>query len=232
MRIRLPPQLKIAKSYGRLMQDPLYEDVYHVLLCDLYETFCLDMEHVADLASVVTLQIAFQYKVPVFISDKDKLPQFELQKRLRIATMQLTTTHLPREIYEQLRSEVVVNFLMHKVMVAVKAEGLLKAAVLLQDWLIILAASFAKNPPTAGPFVACEGFQPLIRLVYGLLRSPVLLGSYVNPLDDKQIFLEHVWSSLPSDELQRAIYPNLMSFWSPQDRVCVTLWESLIESLS
>ena len=218
MRIRLPPQLKIAKSYGRLMRDSLYEDLYHIISCDPYETFSLDMEHTEQLVAPISLQIAFQYTKPAFTSKEEAGNRFELQKRLRIATVQVNISMVPAEIYEKIHSDVVVAFLMHKVMVAAKTEGVLKAAVLLQDWLIILAASYKRHVPSES-FVERESFQPLIRLVYGLLRSPLLLGGFTRGTDDHQIYLQHLWTGLPPADLQRAIYPNVSSFWSLHNQV-------------
>ena len=224
MRIRLPSQLKIAKSYGRLIRDSLYEDLYHIISCDPYETFSLDMEHIEELVAPVTLQIAFQYTKPIFTTSTEETgSRFELQKRLRIATLQVGISMVPAEIYEKINSDVVTAFLMHKVMVAAKTEGVLKAAVLLQDWLIILAASYKRHVPSES-FVERESFQPLIRLVYGLLRSPLLLGGFIRGTDDYQIYLQHLWTGLPPADLQRAIYPNVSSFWSLHNQVRASVY--------
>ena len=221
MRVRLPAALKISKAYGRLMKDPLYDDLYHILCCDPYETYILDLEHQDVLLENVTLQVAFQYDVTVFGKTEEGKSHFEMQKRLRIATVQIGVSMKPMEIYEGIKSEVIVAFLLHKVLVAIKAEGTMKAAVLLQDWLIILAASYISDAQgtASKSFVECEFFQSLIRLVYGLLRSALLLGKYNVQNDDRSVFLQHLWQSLPPRDLQKAIYPALMSFSSLDDKV-------------
>jgi len=214
LRIRHPPELKVAKSYGSLMKDPLY-DIYHILTCDPYTTFCIDLEHSDELHPIVYLQVAFQYTIPVIQSDDRG--QFELEKRLRIMTTRFETSPTMTDIVSHIREQTVTAFLTHKVLAAVKTQGTSKAAVLLQDWLIILAASFNKNHEKN--FVECDSVQPLIRLVYGMLRSQILLGSLVRPQDDLRVYTVHHVSSLPPEDARKVFYPHLMSFISPFEKV-------------
>lgn len=220
LRVRVSSEVKISKSFGRLMKDPVYEDLYHVLSCDPYETFCFDLEHMEKLPPALFIQVAFQYNIPVFVHEEET-QKFELQKRLRIATIHMDALEKAEDLYKNINSEVVVQLLLHKVMIAEKAEGMLKAVVLLQDWLILLAASYEKQ--FSNQLVWNPEFLPIIRMIYGLLRSPLLLGSYPCGCIDQKIFIEHMWKSLPSTDLQRALYPNLMAFNSPNTKVSVSV---------
>lgn len=60
--------------------------------------------------------------------------------------------------------------------------------------------------------------QPLPRLVYALLRSPLLaLGQRAHP--DLRAVVHHLWASLPPDLLRCATYPVLTSFTDPDTQV-------------
>lgn len=48
--------------------------------------------------------------------------------------------------------------------------------------------------------------------MYGLLRSPILLGKHFSTDTDTEVFLRSLWSSLPTNDLYLALYPNLISF--------------------
>lgn len=69
-------------------------------------------------------------------------------------------------------------------------------------------------------FEGAEALQPLARLAYALLRSP-LLGepSGGGPAEgaggDAAVAARHLWAALPPGELRRAVYPALASYSDP-----------------
>lgn len=71
-----------------------------------------------------------------------------------------------------------------------------------------------------------DGFvslQMVPRLVYGLLRSDLLLGGCATRASqDDLIFKQHLWMSLPPSHLQRAVYPSLASYLTPDEEVKVS----------
>jgi protein transport protein SEC24 len=56
-------------------------------------------------------------------------------------------------------------------------------------------------------FSSCPPLQPLPRLVYALLRSP-LLSSAAQYHSDLTAYLHHLWCCLPPRELAKAVYPG------------------------
>lgn len=67
-------------------------------------------------------------------------------------------------------------------------------------------------------FEAVEALQPMARLVYGLLRSPVLTQAAKHH-PDLHTALRLLWTGLPPSELRRAVYPLLSSYTTPDEQV-------------
>lgn len=67
-------------------------------------------------------------------------------------------------------------------------------------------------------FAGSEALQSLPRLVYALLRSP-LLTDVKQQHPDLRTAICHLWASLPPRELRTAVYPLLSSFSNPDTLV-------------
>jgi protein transport protein SEC24 len=67
-------------------------------------------------------------------------------------------------------------------------------------------------------FADSEALQPVPRLVFALLRSPLLTKRPGDHLDLRAAIF-HLWSTLPPAELHSAIYPLLSSFATPDTQV-------------
>lgn len=67
-------------------------------------------------------------------------------------------------------------------------------------------------------FAEVPALQRLPRLVYALLRSPLLASPPEGQHPDLTPFMRHLWASLPPSELQAAVYPSLSS-WLGTDTV-------------
>lgn len=92
-----------------------------------------------------------------------------------------------------------------------------------QDLIIMANTDIrcASQVDAAHKFDDFESLQLIPRLVYGLLRGSLLLGSFVEPIgDDELVFREHLLTSLPPSQLKRAAYPSLSSYFSPDKEVC------------
>ena len=63
-------------------------------------------------------------------------------------------------------------------------------------------------------FEDAESLQAVPRLVYALLRSP-LLGPHPARHPDTPTALHLLWSALPPEDLQTAVYPCLSSYQDP-----------------
>lgn len=67
-------------------------------------------------------------------------------------------------------------------------------------------------------FEDAESLQAMPRLVYALLRSS-LLGPHPALHPDTPTALHLLWSSLPPEDLQTAVYPCLSSYQDPDSQV-------------
>ncbi|KXZ54187.1 hypothetical protein GPECTOR_5g282 [Gonium pectorale] len=157
--------------------------------------------------------------------------RYWLQRRLRVATFRVGIAATVGDLYAHVAPEAVLTVLMHKVARAAEAQGLNEARLLLRDWLVVLALAYHRNlhsaltPPQLAEVPADLNFSsapllaPLPRLVYALLRSPLLAPS-PPPLPpptsggssggaaagegqhpDLTAFLAHLWGGLPPGEL-------------------------------
>jgi len=100
--------------------------------------------------------------------------------------------------------------------------------MLLNDWLVILTAQYNdayklveyKNGSSVigqvdVAFSQCPQLQPLPRLVFALLRNPLLRFHEEGVHPDYRIYLQCLFSALEPSSLHRAVYPVLMSYSTP-----------------
>lgn len=64
---------------------------------------------------------------------------------MRILTVRADVAKTVRAVHESVDPAAVLTVLMHKIMSAIDAEGIEEARALLQDWLVILLASYNRN---------------------------------------------------------------------------------------
>ncbi|CAI7906774.1 unnamed protein product, partial [Closterium sp. NIES-53] len=150
-----------------------------------------------------------------------------LRRRLRVKTICVDVAKGAREIYESADNESILTVLTHKVIRASLEEGVREGRLLLQDWLIILTAHYNHafglaqfNQPHSVTrldvsFSACPQLQPLPRLAFALLRSPLLQLPREGVHPDLRTFLYCLYSSLDPSFLMRAVYPVLSSYTTP-----------------
>lgn len=241
LRLRTSSEFKTGHSYGHFFPDPQYDNVQHVICCDSFATYAYDFEfanavgfsrHTAELPM---LQIAFQYTVvvpPDELSNSSPSSagrkKHSLERRLRIRTLQFGAAQNINELYDSVDSEVVLSLLVHKVVTASLEQGVREGRILLHDWLVILTAQYNdafklvpfQHDSSAAlqmdvSFSQCPQLQPLPRLVFALLRNPLLRLHEEGVHPDYRIFLQCLFSALEPSSLQRAIYPVLMSYSSP-----------------
>ncbi|GAB2285548.1 Protein transport protein S23 D [Dionaea muscipula] len=243
LRLRTSTEFKIGHSYGHFFPDPQYEDVQHIICCDSYVTYAYDFEFAKvegfsrHTSEPPVVQMAFQYTVivppeelPNSGSSYVSRPKFSLKRRLRIRTLQYGTARNINELYDSVDSEVVLSILVHKVILASLEQGVREARILLHDWLVILTAQYNEackqliqyggGGSTAAAdidisFSQCPQLQPLPRLVFALLRNPLLRlhEELIHP--DYRIYLQCLFSAMEPSFLQRAVYPVLTSYTSP-----------------
>ncbi|KAK9156767.1 hypothetical protein Scep_003341 [Stephania cephalantha] len=240
LRLRTTSEFKPGRSYGHFFADPEYENVQHIICCDSYATYAYDFEFTNDdgftrHSEPPVLQIAFQYSVvvPPEKTSATELtstfrPKYSLKRRLRIRTVQYQTAREISDLYDSVEPEVVLSVLVHKVILASLEQGVREGRMLLQDWLVILTAQYNdayKNIQYGKggsiishvdvAFSQCPQLQPLPRLIFALLRNPLLRLHEEGVHPDYRIYLQCLFSSLDPSSLQRAIYPMLASFASP-----------------
>ncbi|XP_045787287.1 protein transport protein SEC24 isoform X2 [Trifolium pratense] len=242
LRLRTSTEFKPGNSYGHFFPDPEYENVQHVICCDSYATYAYDFVFENNIgfsrskADVPTLQIAFQYSVvvpPQELSNSGEVStsrtkHHSLQRRLRIRTVQFGVAQNINELYDSCDPEVVLSLLVHKVILASLEEGVREGRLLLQEWLVILTAQYndayklvqyssgsSIRSQLDVAFSQCPQLQPLPRLIFALLRNPLLRFHEEGVHPDYRIYLQCLFSALEPSSLHRAVYPVLTSYATP-----------------
>ncbi|KAF5931168.1 hypothetical protein HYC85_032041 [Camellia sinensis] len=241
LRLRASSEFKTGHSYGHFFPDPQYENVQHIICCDSYATYAYDFDFVSDVgfsrhtSEPPMLQIAFQYTVvvpPEELSNSEPSStsrnKYSLKRRIRIRTLQFGTARNINELYDSVDPEAILSILVHKVISASLEKGVREGRMLLHDWLVILTAQYNDackvvqyehgNSTTSHIDVAfsqCPQLQPLPRLVFALLRNPLLRFHEEGVHPDYRIYLQCLFSALEPSYLHRAIYPLLTSYATP-----------------
>ncbi|XP_054812670.1 protein transport protein SEC23 D [Prosopis cineraria] len=241
LRLRTSTEFKPGHSYGHFFPDPQYENVQHIICCDSYATYAYDFEFENNVgfsrhaSEVPTLQIAFQYTVvvpPEELSSSGTTStsrtKHSLKRRLRIRTLQFSVAQNMHELYDSVDPEVVLSLLVHKVILASLKEGVREGRMLLQDWLVLLTAQYndvhklvqygsgsSLSSQIDVSFSQCPQLQPLPRLIFALLRNPLLRFHEEGIHPDYRIYLQCLFSALEPSSLHRAVYPVLTSYSTP-----------------
>ncbi|KAL2597184.1 hypothetical protein AAZV13_11G146600 [Glycine max] len=242
LRLRTSTEFKPGNSYGHFFPDPQYENVQHIICCDSYATYAYDFVFENNIgfsskSDVPTIQIAFQYSVvvpPQELSDSNSggvstnRTKHSLQRRLRIRTLQFGVAQNIHELYDSCDPEVVLSLLVHKVILASLEEGVREGRILLQEWLVILTAQYndaykliqydngsSIRSQIDVAFSQCPQLQPLPRLIFALLRNPLLRFHEEGVHPDHRIYLQCLFSMLEPSSLHRAVYPVLTSYATP-----------------
>ncbi|KAF3439416.1 hypothetical protein FNV43_RR17694 [Rhamnella rubrinervis] len=241
LRLRTSSEFKLGHSYGHFFPDPQYENVQHIICCDSYATYAYDFEFAntdgfsRHGTEPPVIQIAFQYTVvvpPEELSNSGQVSsnrsKHSLKRRLRIRTLQFGTAQNVNELYDSVDPEVVLSLLVHKVILASLEQGVREGRMLLHDWLVILTAQYNdayklvqyKNGSQVTSqidvaFSQCPQLQHLPRLVFALLRNPMLRFHEEGVHPDHRIYLQCLFSALEPSSLHRAVYPMLTSYTCP-----------------
>ncbi|PKA66827.1 Protein transport protein Sec24-like [Apostasia shenzhenica] len=229
----------LPQDYGHFFPDPQYENVQHIICCDSFATYAYDFEFVNSSGfsrhtDPPVIQIAFQYSIVVPQEDaldagsnSDARLKFFLKRRLRIRSIQYTTARDISDLYDNVVAEAVLSILVHKVILASLEQGIREGRLLLHDWLVILAAQYNDayklvqhdGGSSVGQvdisFSQCPQLQPIPRLVFALLRNPLLRFHEEGVHPDFRIYLQCLFSALEPNSLSRAIYPVLTSYATP-----------------
>ncbi|KAK6272312.1 hypothetical protein POUND7_009395 [Theobroma cacao] len=242
LRLRTSTEFKPGHSYGHFFPDPQYENVQHIICCDSYATYAYDFDFANNVgfsrhaSEQPMVQIAFQYTVvvpPEELSTSGLVSstrgKHSLKRRLRIRTLQYGTAQNPNELYDGVDPEAVLSLLVHKVILASLEQGVREGRMLLHDWLVILTAQYneafkliqyksGSSSITAQIDVAfsqCPQLQPFPRLVFALLRNPLLRFHEEGVHPDYRIYVQCLFSALEPSSLHHAIYPVLTSYSTP-----------------
>ncbi|XP_041995225.1 protein transport protein Sec24A-like [Salvia splendens] len=242
LRVRTSSEFKIDHSYGHFFPDPEYENVQHIICCDSFATYAYDFDFLTEVGFSLhskerpTLQIAFQYSVvvppnelSVSSSGTSRRDTYSLQRRLRIRTVQFEAARNINEIYDTVDPEVILSILFHEVILSSLEQGIREARVLLHEWLVNLVAQYndafklvehGRGSLTTSrvdvAFSQCPQLQSLPRLIFALLRNPLLRFHEEGVHPDYRIYLQCLFSALEPSSLSRAIYPSLVSYESPE----------------
>ncbi|XP_078433788.1 sec23/sec24 transport family protein [Wolffia australiana] len=239
LRLRTSSEFKTGQSYGHFFPDPQYENVQHIICCDAFATYAYEFDFATTAGfsrhtDPPVIQTAFQYSiiVPRETSSNteissSKMSKHFVQRRLRIRSVQMSTGLNFNEIYDSVDADVVLTILVHKVIIACLEQGVREGRSLLYDWLIILVGQYndaykivnvdSRNMISSADvsFSQCPQLQPIPRLIFALLRNPLLRFHEEGVHPDYRIFLQCIFSALEPSSLHRAIYPLLTSYSSP-----------------
>ncbi|KAJ6796483.1 protein transport protein SEC23 [Iris pallida] len=239
LRLRTSSEFKVGHSYGHFFPDPQYENVQHIICCDSFATYAYDFEFANSVGfsrhtDAPVVQIAFQYSIVVPQEEASEggsnsatRSKFTLKRRLRIRTLQYGTAANINELYDGVDSESILSILVHKVILASLEQGVREGRMLLHDWLVILTAQYNDayklvqydNGTSISrvdvAFLECPQLQPLPRLVFALLRNPLLRFHEEGVHPDYRIYLQCLFSALEPTFLNQAIYPVLTSYATP-----------------
>ncbi|CAL9107942.1 unnamed protein product [Musa textilis] len=242
LRLRTSSEFKLGYSYGHFFPDPQYESVQHIICCDPFATYAYDFEFANSSGfsrhtEPPVLQVAFQYSIivpreetSISESNSSTSSKFCLKRRLRIRTLQYGSASNINELYDSVDPEAMLSILVHKVILATFKEGVREGRMLLHDWLVILTAQYNdayrlayNNIGNATShvdvaFSQCPQLQPIPRLIFALLRNPLLRLHEEGIHPDYRIYLQCLFSALEPTPLQRAIYPLLSSYTTPDQQ--------------
>ncbi|XP_042463000.1 protein transport protein sec24-like [Zingiber officinale] len=241
LRLRTSSDFKLGYSYGHFFPDPQYENVQHIIYCDSFATYAYDFEFANSngffrYTEPPVLQLAFQYSIVVPQEDTDtsesnsaRSSKFCVKRRLRIRTLQYSSASNMNELYDSVDPEATLSILVHKVILASLKEGVREGRLLLHDWLVILTAQYndAHGLVQSGAvnetsrvdvaFSQCPQLQSMPRLIFALLRNPLLRLHEEGIHPDFRIYLQCLFSALEPISLQLAIYPLLASYSTPDN---------------
>ncbi|EPS61152.1 hypothetical protein M569_13647, partial [Genlisea aurea] len=213
LRVRTSSEFKLDHSYGHFFPDPEYENVQHIIVCDSFATYAYDFDFANEVGfsrhskEPPTVQIAFQYSVivkhdepPSSNSSASKRTQYSVRRRLRIRTLQFAAARNINEVYDGVDSEVILCILVHEVILSSLENGVREARILLHEWLVNLTAQYndafnvsqaaSHNAPIDVAFTQCPQLQSLPRLIFALLRNPLLRLHEEGVHPDYRIYLQ------------------------------------------
>ncbi|KAE8676384.1 40S ribosomal protein S25-3-like [Hibiscus syriacus] len=219
LRLRTFTEFKPGHSYDHFFPDPQYENVQHIICCDSYATYAYHFDFTNDVgfsraaSEQPMLQIAFQYTVVV--------PPKELSGSELISSIRYIIPSgysVPLSLLPAL-----------SVIFTSLEEGVREGRMLFHDWLVILTTQYNeafeliqyKNGSSSMTsqvdvtFSQCPQLQLLPRLVFALLRNPLLLFHEEGVHPDYRIYVQCLFSALEPSSLHRAIYPVLTSYSTP-----------------
>lgn len=233
LRVRTSPEFRVSRGYGAsLAEDAAYEGVYHMPRCAVSDTVCFDFEYAdrlgfaRDAGCPPMVQVAFQYSiaVPLRALSSSGLKVARLERRLRVRTVQASSSPNVDEVFDSVNAPVVASLLHHKICRAVADEGIEEGRALLKDWLVILTANYhgtrtlKQDAPLDVSMASCEALSSLPRLAYAMLWGALLRrpdDDTVHP--DSRAAELALLNRLPPALVSRLIYPVLSSYTAQGD---------------
>ncbi|KJE88697.1 hypothetical protein, variant 1 [Capsaspora owczarzaki ATCC 30864] len=188
------------------------------------------------LIGIPTLQVAFLYHYCASKTDVVRGARPLIEQRLRLCTVQMPIARDLDELYHSMHEDVVMWMITQKMLLASIQEGIQAARSVLCDWLVVLQKNYylhiqntrgldaVISPSSTTPesdrqvealhFPFHVALDQLPRLVYGLLRGPLL---HPNPAStDRQIAAHVAVSTLPCHLAKLTMYPGLLLMDSTQ----------------
>mmetsp|Transcript_1626 Transcript_1626/g.5753 ORF Transcript_1626/g.5753 Transcript_1626/m.5753 type:complete len:745 (+) Transcript_1626:50-2284(+) len=238
LRLRTSPEFAVGEMYGHLQADPSYDDLYHMQGCDKWKTFAVDFEFTSPSGFYrmsgsrrPTLQMAFAYS---YLAGKgEQEGERFVERRLRIHTIQLDVTSSHGDLYAAADSAAVMALLVHKIGRIALDESVKEAKLYLQDWMTIVYSRYNERvviPSAAvasGPGGAREtkhliratnmdlhfhkypGMKPVPRLVFALLKSPLLSLTLHS---DYWTYIHAFYTGCDPEALRLLIYPRMAAY--------------------
>eukprot|EP01105_Mastigella_eilhardi_P020603 TRINITY_DN4919_c0_g2_i1.p1 TRINITY_DN4919_c0_g2~~TRINITY_DN4919_c0_g2_i1.p1 ORF type:complete len:704 (-),score=147.06 TRINITY_DN4919_c0_g2_i1:92-1897(-) len=216
LKILTSPMFRVSRVSSCPVNDAATSALVKLAGCDPFTSVAVDFDFSARFPSVeepvVQVALTYNHLAPRGASKSC------LQRRMRVHTMKLQTAATAAELYNSCNADVVVALLSQKIMRASLEQGLAEARLLVQDFVVLLATHYIEIAPAtaAAPrsldfaFTTCPSIAPLPRLLFGLLKCPLMGTDTVSP--DTWIYYHSLFTGLPCEWLHLILYPSLAAY--------------------
>ena len=239
LRVRTSPEIAVNDEdgvFGAVLADPKLENLWHMSTCDPSDTFSMLFHFVVPngFQSPPTLQVAFAYTIvstaPASAhetrgrSDEGgqratAAPDLVTERRLRVFTVQLGTSNVPKALHDSLDLPVVLKLLVHQAL-SVAGDGTrsTNARALVREWLVQFVVLALRSYKKRGDDVystlsESARLMEVLRGVFGLLHSQAIGATDATAASESaSVLLRAELLCSQPESTMLAMYPTLVSF--------------------
>jgi len=241
LRVRTSPEFAVSDdegTFGSLLPDPKLENLWHMASCDPSDTVAMLFHFVLpsgfQAQSQPTLQVAFAYTVVIHdepaaaetgaaeAPEKRPAIAYWTERRLRVITVQLGTSTVPKILHDSIDPPVVVQLLLHQALSAATDGPVPEVHALVREWLVQFLGLALDGYKVRGDQVTDAlgrngRFINIIRGVFGLIHSAALGTDRRDAMlsvatADSSAILKSELMALQPEAVMTVLYPTLLSF--------------------